>query len=97
MPTSILLDPGIGFGKTLEHNCEILRRLAEFKALGRPLVVGVSRKRFLGLLTGEEVPSRRIFSSVAAGLLAVHHGAAVLRVHDVAEHVQALKVVAALR
>jgi dihydropteroate synthase len=97
MPTSILLDPGIGFGKTLEHNCEILRRLEEFKALDRPLVVVVSRKRFLGLLTGEETPARRVIASVAAGILAVRSGAAILRVHDVAEHVQALKVAAALR
>jgi dihydropteroate synthase len=96
-PTNILLDPGIGFGKTLEHNCEILRRLEEFKALGRPLVVGVSRKRFLGLLTGEETPSRRVLASVAAGILAVRNGAAILRIHDVAEHVQALKVAAALQ
>jgi len=95
-PTKVLLDPGIGFGKTLEHNLEILRRLAEFKALGRPLVVGVSRKRFLGALTGEDVPERRVTQSVAAGMLAVANGAAILRVHDVAEHATALKVVAAI-
>lgn len=95
-PTQILLDPGIGFGKTLAHNLDILRRLAEFKALGRPLVVGVSRKRFLGTLTGEELPERRVTQSVAAGMLAIAHGAVLLRVHDVAEHAKALKVVAAI-
>ncbi|MCW8131611.1 MAG: dihydropteroate synthase [Planctomycetota bacterium] len=95
-PSKILLDPGIGFGKTLAHNLTILNRLAEFKALGRPLVVGVSRKRFLGTLTGEEIPERRVTASVAAGMLAVAHGAALLRVHDVAEHVQALKVAHAI-
>lgn len=95
-PTQVLLDPGIGFGKTVAHNLEILRRLGEFQALGRPLVVGVSRKRFLGVLTGEEVPERRVAASVAAGVLAVAHGAAILRVHDVAEHVHALKVASAV-
>lgn len=95
-PTKIVLDPGIGFGKTLEHNLEILRRLAEFKALGRPLVVGVSRKRVLGALIGEDRPERRVEASVAAGVMALAHGAAVLRVHDVAEHAQALKVATAI-
>ena len=95
-PTKVLLDPGIGFGKKLKHNLEILRRLEEFRALGRPLVVGVSRKRFLGTLTGEDIPARRVQASVAAGVLAIAHGASVLRVHDVAEHMQALKVAAAL-
>ncbi|MBI3830657.1 MAG: dihydropteroate synthase [Planctomycetes bacterium] len=95
-PTKILLDPGIGFGKSLGHNLEILGRLVELKALGRPLVVGVSRKRFLGTLTGEDRPERRIMATIAAGVLALAHGAAVLRVHDVAPHAQALKVAAAI-
>jgi dihydropteroate synthase len=93
---NILLDPGIGFGKTTQHNLEILNRLEEFKALGRPLVVGVSRKRFLGDLSGIEVPEQRVIPSVAAGVIALKNGAAILRVHDVAEHAQALKVVRAL-
>lgn len=92
----VLLDPGIGFGKTLEHNLEILRRMAEFKALDRPLVVGVSRKRFLGALTGEDRPERRVTASVAVGVMALAHGVAILRVHDVAEHAQALKVAVAI-
>jgi dihydropteroate synthase len=91
-PVRVILDPGLGFGKTLEHNCELLRRLGEFKALGRPLLVGHSRKRFLGMLSGEEVPERRVQASVAAGLCAAQQGAEILRVHDVAEHARALAV-----
>lgn len=96
-PTRVLLDPGIGFGKTLEHNCELLRRLSEFRAIGRPLVVGASRKSFLGKLTGESLPARRVQASVTAGVLALRNGAAVLRVHDVGEHAQALRVANALQ
>jgi len=95
-PARVLLDPGIGFGKTVEHNCELLRRLGEFRRLGRPLVVGASRKSFLGKLGGEPTPSRRAEASVVAGLLAVRNGASVLRVHDVGEHARALRVAAAL-
>ncbi|GMV81883.1 MAG: hypothetical protein AMXMBFR7_30670 [Planctomycetota bacterium] len=95
-PTNVLLDPGFGFGKTLDHNCELLRRLGEFKALGRPLVVGVSRKSFLGKLTGIDEPAQRVTASVAAAAIAVARGARILRVHDVAEHVQALKVARAV-
>jgi len=95
-PTRVLFDPGIGFGKTLEHNCELLRRLNEFCALGRPLLVGASRKSFLGKLTGEALPSRRVEASVTAGVLAVRNGAAVLRVHDVGEHAKALRAANAL-
>ncbi|MBE7463528.1 MAG: dihydropteroate synthase [Planctomycetes bacterium] len=95
-PTHVLLDPGFGFGKTLDHNCELLRRLGEFKALGRPLVVGVSRKSFLGKLTGIDDPAQRVTASVAAAAIAVARGASVLRVHDVAAHVQALKVARAV-
>jgi dihydropteroate synthase len=91
----VMIDPGIGFGKTLEHNLAILQRLDEFKALNRPIVVGVSRKSFLGLLTGEEAPERRVAASVAAGVLAASKGAAILRVHDVAEHRAALRVLEA--
>ena len=93
---NILLDPGIGFGKTLEHNLEILRNLKAFTKLGCPLVLGVSRKRFLGALTGETDPAQRVMASVAAGLFAVDHGVRLLRVHDVKEHAQALRVWQAL-
>ena len=92
----VLLDPGIGFGKTLQHNLKILGRLEEFAVLGRPLVIGVSRKSFLGTLTGVGSPDQRVIASVAAGLVAWMKGAVVLRVHDVAAHAQALRVVAAI-
>jgi len=93
----IAIDPGIGFGKTVEHNLEILRRLPELAALGYPLVVGVSRKRFVGVLTGVEEPQERLAGSIAAACWAAEHGAHVLRVHDVAPTVQALAVTAAVR
>lgn len=95
-PTNVILDPGIGFGKTLEHNVEILRRLRELKALGRPLLIGVSRKSMLGKLSGEPVAEQRLPESLAAGSVALAHGAAILRVHDVAEHARAIKVAAPL-
>jgi dihydropteroate synthase len=80
----IWIDPGIGFGKTLSHNLELLRRLGELRALGLPLVVGTSRKSFIGKLTGREV-GERIGGSVASSVLALAAGADVLRVHDVRE------------
>jgi len=80
----IWIDPGIGFGKTVEHNLELLRRLGELRELGRPIVVGTSRKRFLGTLTGREVDDR-IGGTIASNVLALRAGADVLRVHDVAE------------
>jgi dihydropteroate synthase len=87
----IWLDPGIGFGKTLEHNLELLRRLGELRDLGRPLVVGTSRKSFIGKVDGSDVENR-IGGSIASSVLAVAEGADVLRVHDVAEMAQALAV-----
>jgi dihydropteroate synthase len=92
----IALDPGIGFGKTLGHNIELLRRLPELARLGYPLVLGVSRKRFIGDLTGVAEPHERLGGSVAAALFCAAHGASIVRVHDVAETVQALAVQAAL-
>ena len=90
------IDPGIGFGKTTEHNLELLRRLSEIAALGYPVVVGASRKRFIGNILGEDDPTRRIHGSVGAAAYAALNGAHVVRVHDVAETVQALKVVSAI-
>ncbi len=87
----IWLDPGIGFGKTLEHNLELLRRLSELRELGRPLVVGTSRKSFIGKVDGSDVEDR-IGGSIASSVLAAAEGADVLRVHDVAEMAQALAV-----
>ena len=80
----IWLDPGIGFGKALEHNFELLRRLGELRSLGRPLVVGTSRKSFIGRVDGSE-PGDRLGGTIASSVLAVAEGADVLRVHDVAE------------
>jgi dihydropteroate synthase len=90
----IHLDPGIGFGKTLEHNLELLRRLDEIVALGRPVVFGASRKSFLGRITGRE-PAERVAATVAANVVAFQRGASVFRVHDVAPTVDALAVATA--
>jgi len=91
----IQLDPGIGFGKTGEHNLTLLQRLPELVALGFPVVVGASRKSFLGRLTGREAPRERVVATIAVNVLALAAGARVFRVHDVAEHVDALTVAAA--
>lgn len=88
---NIVLDPGIGFGKTPEQSMTCLARLAEFKRFGLPLMVGASRKRFINTVTPSK-PAERIGGSIAAHLLAVQKGAAIVRVHDVAETVQALRV-----
>jgi dihydropteroate synthase len=88
---NIVLDPGIGFGKTPEQSMTCLARLAEFKRFGLPLMVGASRKRFINTVT-PSTPAERIGGSIAAHLLAVQKGAAIVRVHDVAETVQALRV-----
>jgi len=90
----IMLDPGIGFGKTVEHNLELLRRLDELVALGRPIVIGTSRKSFLGRLTGREV-DQRLPGTIATNVLAYERGARVFRVHDVAPVYDALAVTAA--
>jgi dihydropteroate synthase len=91
----IWLDPGIGFGKTLEHNLELLRRLGELRELGRPLVIGTSRKSFIGKIDGSAVDDR-LGGTIASSVLAAAEGADVLRVHDVAEMGQALRVAAAV-
>jgi dihydropteroate synthase len=88
------LDPGIGFGKTVDHNLELLRRLGELLELGRPIVVGTSRKAFLGTITGRG-PHDRVPGTIATNVLALAHGASVFRVHDVAEARDALAVAAA--
>jgi dihydropteroate synthase len=91
----IWLDPGIGFGKTLEHNLELLRRLGELRELGRPLVIGTSRKSFIGRIDGSEVEDR-LGGTIASSVFAAGEGADVLRVHDVAETVQAIRVAEAV-
>jgi dihydropteroate synthase len=90
----IQLDPGIGFGKTLAHNLELLRRIDEIVALGRPVVVGTSRKTFIGRLTGRDV-TERVHGTLATNVLALERGARVFRVHDVAACADALAVAAA--
>ena len=94
----IVLDPGIGFGKNLQHNIQLMRHLPDLKTqTGLPLLVGVSRKRMIGEITGEAEPAQRIHGSVAAALYAAERGAAILRVHDVKATADALKVWQALR
>ncbi|MFK7944189.1 MAG: dihydropteroate synthase [Paracoccaceae bacterium] len=93
----IAIDPGIGFGKTLEHNLTLLRNLSVFHGLGCPLLLGVSRKGFIGRLSGETVAARRAPGSIAAGLAGLAQGVQILRVHDVAETVQAVRVWEALQ
>ena len=88
----MIVDPGIGFGKNLQHNVELIRGLALFHSLGRPILLGVSRKRFIGTLSGVGEAAERGPGSIAAGLLGVSKGAQILRAHDVSETVQALRV-----
>jgi dihydropteroate synthase len=90
----IMLDPGIGFGKTVDHNLELLRRLGELTALGRPIVIGTSRKSFLGRVTGRDAPDR-LAATIATNVLAYERGARVFRVHEVAPVRDALVVAAA--
>jgi dihydropteroate synthase len=93
----ICLDPGIGFGKTVEHNLELLRRLDPLVALGRPVLVGISRKRMLGRLLGDpHATTGTAAASVGAAVAAFERGASIFRVHDVREHVEALAVAAAV-
>ena len=91
----VWLDPGIGFGKTVEHNLELLRRLDEIVAIGRPVVIGTSRKSFLGKLAGGRDEGERLPGTIATNVLALERGATVFRVHDVAENADALAVAAA--
>ncbi len=92
---AIWLDPGIGFGKTARHNLELLARLDEIVALGRPVVVGTSRKTFLGSLAGGRDPGERLPGTIATNVMALERGASVFRVHDVAAVVDALAVAGA--
>lgn len=93
----VMVDPGIGFGKTLEHNLTLLRRLRELTSLGPPVLVGASRKSFIGRVTGVTDPGARLEGSLAAATLAVAGGARIVRVHDVAETVRAVALADAVR
>ena len=97
MPERIIIDPGIGFGKTKEHNLELLRRLREFRALGYPIAVGASRKTFIGHISGVEKPDRRLAGSLSCAIWAALCGAHIVRVHDAAETVQALRIIEQIR
>src|SRR5664279_2652619 len=92
---NIVLDPGIGFGKTPEQSMTALARLGELAIFGRPLLVGASRKRFISSVVPSE-PQQRLGGSIAAHLAAAQRGARIIRTHDVAETVQALRVAAAI-
>ena len=88
----IIVDPGFGFGKNRDHNLQLLARLGRFTELGVPVLAGLSRKKTIGDLTGRDIPADRMFGSVAAHLIAAQNGARIVRVHDVAATVDALKV-----
>ena len=92
----LAVDPGFGFGKTPEQNLVLVRRLRELAALGCPILLGASRKSTIGRVTGQKVAAERVAGSIALGLIGAMNGAAILRVHDVAAHVEALKVLAAV-
>lgn len=94
-PENVILDPGVGFGKTPAHNLQIINRLSEFRALGRPLLVGLSRKSTIAKMIGDTTRDRT-FGSVAGAVMAVARGASIVRVHDVGPTVDALKVTAAI-
>ncbi|MBV8782517.1 MAG: dihydropteroate synthase, partial [Phycisphaerae bacterium] len=93
----VLLDPGIGFGKTMEHDLALLRAIPKLKAIGQPIVIGVSRKKFIGRLTGQTEAAERVFGTAAAVAWSVANRADVVRVHDVAAMVQVVRVAAALK
>ena len=92
----LLIDPGFGFGKTLDHNLSLLKHLQRLGSLGLPLLVGISRKSMIGSLLGEVSVDRRIIGSVAAAVVAVMQGAVIIRAHDVGQTVEALKIAAAV-
>ena len=93
----IAIDPGFGFGKSLEQNLELLARLPELAVLGLPLLVGTSRKSFIGKITGRAQAADRLIGTLATGVAAALAGAAIVRVHDVPEHAEALAMAAAIR
>ncbi|PVV27737.1 MAG: dihydropteroate synthase [gamma proteobacterium symbiont of Ctena orbiculata] len=94
---NMIVDPGFGFGKTLAHNLTLLKELRALHELAAPVLVGISRKSMIGSIIGDQAVNERLMGSVAAAVIAVMGGAAIVRVHDVRETVDALKVVAAVR
>ena len=93
---NIIIDPGIGFGKRLQDNIDIVKNLREFRSLGCPVLIGVSRKSFLGKISGESVPRQRDVETAAAQIVALIHGASILRVHDVVAAVKGIRILKAL-
>ncbi len=96
-PADVLLDPGIGFGKSMDHNLQLLRRLNELTEIGRPLVLGTSRKGFIGKITGETDPADRIMGTGATVAWTVANGAAIVRVHDVEPIIRVVRMIEAIR
>jgi len=92
----VLIDPGIGFGKTRDHNLQLLKRLRELTVLGRPLVIGASRKRFIGQITGESEAEHRVFGTAATVAWSIANGASIVRVHDVGPIVQVVRMIQAI-
>jgi dihydropteroate synthase len=93
---NLLVDPGIGFGKTLAHNLELIRRLDSFRSLGRPIVLGTSRKRFIGEVLGLPEAKERVIGTVATSVIGVLHDLDIVRVHDVRENVEAIQLTRAV-
>ena len=93
----IFIDPGIGFGKTTEHNLTLLSNIDKFAATGYRVLIGASRKRFIGEITGQQTPVERLFGTVATSVLAAAAGAAMVRVHDVRENLEAIKMTNAIK
>jgi len=96
-PSNLIIDPGIGFGKTFTHNLEILNRLKEFKSFGLPILIGTSRKSFIGKILNRPTPKDRINGSIASACIASSNGAKIIRTHDVQQSVEALKIVDSIR
>lgn len=96
-PGMVMIDPGIGFGKTFDHNLQIIRDLGEFLKLGHPVVIGVSRKAFLGKILGDAPPSERLEGTAAAVAISIFNGAHIVRVHDVREMARVARVADAVR
>ncbi len=96
-PQNIILDPGIGFGKTFDHNLEIINRLPEFKSFGLPILIGASRKSFIGAILNKDNPVERVTGSLSIAAISSIKGAKILRVHDVKETFEVLKVADAVK
>jgi dihydropteroate synthase len=96
-PNRILLDPGIGFGKNVNHNLTLIREMNQLTELGRPLVIGTSRKGFIGVISGEPQPSQRLFGTAATVAWSIANGAAIVRVHDVEPMLKVVRVIRAIQ